>query len=99
MNRIKDPVLADEAKHDRLSEAQEVLEEMGMEAAMDEFKAGDLDDIIQDIVVDEGRDITLIALWACYPEHFFQPACSMKDFRATVSGVITERARVLAGEK
>jgi hypothetical protein len=95
----KDPVMIDEAKHDRMQTAQEMLEAEGMEQAMDEFKGCELDDDIRKLVIDEPINATDIALWACYPEHFLQPACSMKDFRATVQGVIDRQAQWITENK
>jgi hypothetical protein len=62
----KDPVLIDEARHDREQTAQEMLEEMGMEQALEEFASGDLDDEMRDAVADDPTDAFEIArFWIC----------------------------------
>jgi hypothetical protein len=61
----RDPVLEDEAKHDRMQTAQEMLEEEGYEQAVEEFATHELDDALRDAVADDPADATAIAQFWC----------------------------------
>jgi hypothetical protein len=94
----KDPVLIDEARHDREQTAQEMLEEMGMDQAMDEFYSGELNDEIIDAVADYPIDAVNIALAATFPKQLAFSACE-RDFRVMVQGIIIRRAREITENK
>jgi hypothetical protein len=61
----RDSVLEDEAKHDRMQTAQEMLEEEGYEQAVYEFATLQLDDALRDAVKDDPADATAIAQFWC----------------------------------
>jgi hypothetical protein len=61
----RDSVLEDEAKHDRMQTAQEMLEEEGYEQAVEEFATHELDDALRDAVKDDPADATAIAQFWC----------------------------------
>jgi hypothetical protein len=61
----KDPVMIDEARHDRMQTAQEMLEEEGYEQAVEEFATHELDDALRDAVKDDPADATAIAQFWC----------------------------------
>lgn len=102
---MKDPVMIDEAKFDRLSEAQEILREQKMDEAESEFQCGELDDWIIDDA--SKRDCVIIALtvlgWiednpnADHAWLRFVPN-EIRDLRATRDSVIEQRADILAQE-
>jgi hypothetical protein len=104
--KMKDPVMNDEAKYDRMCEAQEVLMETGRASAQAEYKASELDDWLEDdsdphdnfmlahaLVswLDSGKPVEDLIAW--------MPACSLKDFRANVEHVIELRAVMIAGDQ
>jgi hypothetical protein len=94
----KDPVMIDEAKHDRMQTAQEMLEEEGYEQAVYEFATLQLDDALRDAVADYPLDAVNIALCAMYPEQVRFPA-SETDFKAMVQGIIDRRAQRITEDK
>jgi predicted transcriptional regulator len=93
--KTKCPVAHDEAKHDRLATAYEVLEEIGREQAEEEFARGELDDEIRDAVADECNNAVAIALHHCYAIRGMRAVEQSKTktkFRETVDRIISQRA-------
>ena len=96
--RPLDPVVFDEIKMDRLMEAQDVLFEMALVRANEEFDGGELDDQIRDNIGDECIDAANMALHLAYPEKFYLPTVNIASFKAMVEGVIEDRAKILMEE-
>ena len=99
---MNDHVVNDEARHDRECQQQEALMEQARALAQTAYEAGELDDWIQDEVdshdsfklaftlvqwFDSGEDRFKLTTWI--------PACSLKDFRATIEHVIEKKALMI----
>ena len=102
MKRI-DPVIEEEARHDRDNTAQEVLAEQGRAYAQTEYESGEMDDWLEDEC--NTHDTFLIAhaliRWLDSGESKEQliawlPPCSITDFRAQIAHVIDLKAIMIA---
>ena len=97
---IKDPVLADEARHDRQQEAQTMRYEKALAMAKDAYRMGEYDDEIQDNC--DPADVTKIAIAVLrYLDSgsrrdptpwLFGLSLQVRDLRATVDGVLERHA-------
>ena len=96
---MNDPVVNDEARHDRECQQQEVLMEQARALAQTAYEAGELDDWIQDEADKHDTFGMAHALtqWLDSDEPLVNhiPACSLKDFRATIEHVIEKKALMI----
>ena len=99
---MNDPVVNDEARNDRERQAQKALMKQARALAVTEYESGELDDWIQDESdkhdtfgmahaltqwLDSGEPLVNLAAYI--------PACSLKDFRATIEHVIEKKAKMI----
>jgi hypothetical protein len=100
----KDPVMIDEAKHDRMQTAQTQRYEKALSMATAAYNRGEFDDEIQDKC--DPSDVTKIALAVLQevdsetlvtlplPTDWLRfVSCQVRDFRATVDGVLERHAK------
>jgi hypothetical protein len=116
MNRIKDPVLDSEARHDRQQEGLTMAYEKALSMATEAYHRGEFDDEIQDkcdpadaakialatlLYIDEVVDFRkerlkfrgyTIGISPDLEWLRFVP-CQIRDFRATVDGVLERHAQ------
>jgi hypothetical protein len=97
----KDPVMIDEAKHDRMQTAQTQRYEKALSMATAAYNRGEFDDEIQDKC--DPADAAKIAIATLQridsapilfnTEWLSYVACQVRDFRATVDGVLDRHAQ------
>ena len=105
---MNDPVVNDEARHDRECQQQEALMEQARALAQTAYEAGELDDWIGDKA--DKHDTFKLALhfvqWLDSGEatealyihdglRLFMPTHNLKDFRATIEHVIEKKALMI----
>lgn len=90
---MKDPVDIDLNRHLAAEDKATQTYEDALVTARAEFRIGELNDYIIDAVADDTGRYIGILLHAAYPEIFAEDSCAMRDFWATVEGIIQDKAK------
>jgi len=90
-----DPVRRDELRHDQECETAQKQKDNFTDQAWTEFFAGDLNDLLDELIADQPLDARNITLSTLFPEHFPRFIPSENDFKAMIGLVIERRVEVL----
>ena len=88
-------VVQETNRHEYDCETTQKQKDNCTDQAWTEFYAGDLNDILDELIADQPLDARNIALSTLFPEHFPRFIPSEADFKILIARVIERRVEVL----